>query len=90
MSRSSKSLRFEDAMKRLDAIVEAMEKGEIGLEESITRYEEAMRLAAQCRAILHDAEQRIRRIQLDAQGRPQAVPLDQPPAPEAPSAEDET
>ncbi len=63
-------------MKRLDAIVTAMESGEIGIEDSITRYEEAMKLAEQCRAILLEAEQRIRKIQLDADGQPQAVPLD--------------
>ncbi len=66
---------FEEAMKRLDEIVQAMERGEIGIEESIARYEEAMKLAAQCRAILHDAEQRIRKIQVDAQGRPTSTPI---------------
>jgi exodeoxyribonuclease VII small subunit len=79
MSKSDKKPpSFEDAMKRLDDIVQAMERGEIGIEESIARYEEAMMLATRCRAILHDAEQRIRKIQLDAQGKPTATPLDVP------------
>lgn len=55
-------------MSRLEAIVEAVERGEIGLEESIDKYEEAMSLVRQCRSILSEAEQRIARIQLDAQG----------------------
>ena len=75
-----KNLKFEDAMRRLDAIVQAMEAGEIGIEESIARYEEAMKLAALCRRILDEAEQRIQKIQLDATGRPQAVPFE-PAAP---------
>lgn len=64
-------------MKRLDVIVSAMESGEIGIEDSIAQYEEAMKLAGQCRAILQEAEQRIQKIQLDADGRPKAVPFDE-------------
>ena len=75
MSKTSKKLRFEDALTRLDQIVEALESGEIGLEESLARYEEAMALAAHCRHVLDQAEQRIQRIQLDARGLPQVVPF---------------
>jgi exodeoxyribonuclease VII small subunit len=80
MSKSAKPLKFEEAMQRLDAIVAAMESGEIGVEESIAKYEEAMRLAAHCRQILDQAEQRIQKIQLDAAGKPQLSPFE-PPAP---------
>ena len=76
MSKSAKQPKFEDAMKRLDAIVEAMESGQIGLEESIARYEEAMQLAAHCRKILDDAELRIRRIQLDGENPPKTAPFE--------------
>lgn len=55
-------------MERLESIVEAMESGAVGIEESISKYEEAMALAAICRQILDDAEQRVRKIQLDAAG----------------------
>ena len=61
-------------MQRLDTIVAAMESGEIGIEESLAGYEEAMRLAARCRQILDQAEQRIQKIQLDTSGKPSAVP----------------
>lgn len=76
MARSLKSLKFEEAMKQLDAIVAAMEAGEIGLEESIDKYEEAMQLAARCQQILDQAEQRIQKIQRDADGKPVAMPLE--------------
>jgi exodeoxyribonuclease VII small subunit len=79
-SKPVKNLRFEDAMARLDAIVAAMEAGQIGLEESLAKYEEATQLAARCREILDQAEQRIQKIQLDAAGRPQATPFESPPA----------
>jgi exodeoxyribonuclease VII small subunit len=81
MSKPAKRLKFEEAMQRLDAIVEAMESGEIGVEESIAKYEEAMGLAAHCRQILDQAEQRIKKIQLDAAGQPQTAPFEPPPEP---------
>ncbi len=82
MSKTPKNLKFEQAMHRLDAIVEAMEAGEIGIEESISKYEEAMELAAHCRRILDESEQRIKKIQIDAAGQLQAEPFE-PPAAEA-------
>lgn len=87
MSKPAKRLKFEEAMERLDAIVAAMEAGRIGVEESIEKYEEAMALAAHCRQILDQAEQRIQKIQLDAAGKPQLSPFEPPPA--APGEEDE-
>ena len=81
MSKPAKRVKFEEAMQRLDAIVEAMESGQIGVEESIAKYEEAMGLAAHCRQILDQAEQRIQKIQLDAAGQPQVTPFEPPPEP---------
>ncbi len=78
MGKTNKPLKFEEAMRRLDEIVRAMESGEIGVEESIAQYEEAMRLASHCRQILDAAEQRIQKIQLDAAGRPQIAPFEAP------------
>jgi exodeoxyribonuclease VII small subunit len=76
MTKPARKLKFEDALAQLDAIVEAMEAGEIGVEESIAKYEEAMALAAHCRKILEEAELRIQKIQLDAAGRSQVTPFE--------------
>ncbi len=46
-------------MKKLEKLTEEIERGEIGLEESIAKYEEGMTLVGQCREILTRAEQRI-------------------------------
>jgi len=78
MSKPAKRLTFEEAMQRLDAIVQAMESGEIGVEESLAKYEEAMHLATHCRQILDQAEQRIQKIQLDAADKPQVSPFEPP------------
>ena len=58
-----KKLNFEEALSQLETIAERIEKGEIGLEESITEYEKGMGLVKQCREILSKAEQRIQRLQ---------------------------
>ncbi|KPK76331.1 MAG: hypothetical protein AMJ79_06925 [Phycisphaerae bacterium SM23_30] len=50
---------FEEALAELEEIVSDVEAGEIGLEESIDKYEAGMRLIKHCRAILERAEKRI-------------------------------
>lgn len=81
MAKSLKKLKFEAAMQRLDEIVTAMESGEIGIEESIAQYEEAMQLAGHCRSILATVEQRIKQIQFDHAGQPQETPFGESDAP---------
>ncbi len=54
-----KKTTFEQALGKLEQIVEQIESGEIGLEESIARYEEGTRLIKQCRGILDAAEKKI-------------------------------
>lgn len=56
---TDKPVTFEQALAKLEKIADAIESGKIGLEDSITRYEEGMKLLAQCRDILTRAEQRI-------------------------------
>jgi len=63
-------LSFEDALKRLEAIVSRLESGEASLDESITLYAEGDRLRAQCEKRLSDAQARIEKISLGGDGRP--------------------
>ena len=50
---------FEQAMEKLEGIVERIESGQIGLAESITEYEQGVKLIKQCRTILDAAEKKI-------------------------------
>jgi len=61
---------FEQAMKRLEAIVEQMESGELSLENLIVRYEEGMKLVKVCQERLASAEQRIEIITRNSAGKP--------------------
>ena len=67
------ALSFEDALKRLEAIVSRLESGEASLDESITLYGEGDKLRAQCEQRLADAQARIEKITLGQDGRPTGV-----------------
>jgi exodeoxyribonuclease VII small subunit len=54
-----KKLTFEQSVAQLEAIVQAIESGQIGLEESLAKYEQGMKLVGHCRGILDRAEKRI-------------------------------
>ena len=56
---AKEKMTFEQALGKLEKIVEQIESGKIGLEESIARYEEGIKLIKQCRAILDAAEKKI-------------------------------
>lgn len=60
---------FEQALGKLERIVEQIESGEIGLEESIARYEEGVALIKQCRTILDAAEKKIQLLAKGEGGR---------------------
>ena len=58
----SDDLTLEEAMARLEAIVESMEDGEVPLDTLVARYEEGMRLLQSCEEKLGAAELRIREL----------------------------
>lgn len=62
---AKKKVSFEEAVGRLEKIVQRLEKGEVPLEESIVLYEEGMKLGRLCRRILDEADQRIRTLQAE-------------------------
>ena len=61
-----KKLTFEESLAELERIVSDVEQGKIGLEQSIERYEQGMKLIKRCRTILDTAEKRIETISKDS------------------------
>jgi exodeoxyribonuclease VII small subunit len=61
-------LSFEEALKRLEGIVEVMETDELPLETLIARFEEGTRLASACQAKLAAAELRIQQLEKNSTG----------------------
>ena len=70
VKKSAPAANFEQAMKRLEEIVEQMESGDLPLEELIVRYEEGMKLVKVCQERLASAEQRIEIITRNTAGKP--------------------
>lgn len=71
----AKKLSFEEALKQLESIAEKIEQGKIGLEESITQYEQGMALVKQCQDILAKAELRIQQLQQKPDGSLESSPF---------------
>lgn len=69
---------FEAAYKRLEVILEKMNSGNLGLDESLTLYEEADRLIIYCTKKLDAAE---RKIQVMIKNRTGKTELDEEGAP---------
>ena len=65
-----KTLSFEEAMRELEATVGKLETGEAPLEESIALYERGAALRAHCETRLREAEERVEKITLAANGQP--------------------
>lgn len=68
--------RFEEALERLEELVEDLESGELALEDSIARFEEGQRLLAICTQLLERAELRVREVLRRSDGTLEARPLD--------------
>lgn len=52
-------INFEDAMKELEKIAEELEKGNLSLDESVSKFEDGMKLSKKCSDLLDTAEKRI-------------------------------
>lgn len=61
-------LPFEDALNRLESIVESMESDDLPLEQLLTRFEEGARLSRLCQQRLADAEVKIQKLEQDLSG----------------------
>jgi exodeoxyribonuclease VII small subunit len=70
---------FEQALGRLEKIVESIEQGKIGLEDSIKHFEEGMGLIQLCRRILSTAEMKIQQLQAAGESGVRVVEQSQGP-----------
>lgn len=82
MTEESVNLPFEEALKRLEGIVDAMENDDLPLETLLTKYEEGTRLAANCQSRLAEAEVKIQQLERKANGQFTLKPLS-PASPQA-------
>ena len=50
---------FEETIKELEKIATELEYGDLSLEDSVSKFEEGMKLSKQCNDLLENAEKRI-------------------------------
>ncbi len=68
---------FEQSLGELEQIVARLERGDVGLEESIAIFERGEALKAHCDGLLKQAEARVEKITAVEQGTPtKTAPLD--------------
>jgi exodeoxyribonuclease VII small subunit len=65
---------FEDALAELEQIVRRLEGGQVKLDEAILSYERGAQLKRHCERKLNEAQQRVDRIVLGADGAVTAEP----------------
>jgi len=66
---------FESALQRLEQVVDQLEAGNLGLEESLKVFEEGVSLARRCAKYLDEAEKRIELLTRDESGTLHTEPL---------------
>jgi exodeoxyribonuclease VII small subunit len=69
-------LSFEEALSELEKIVRTLESGASDLKTSIDSYERGMALKKHCEAKLKEAQMRIEKITVSADGKMSSTPLD--------------
>ncbi len=62
MDEDKKELSFEEAMAELEELVQKLDEGELGLEESLEIYERAVVLRDLCRERLEAYDRRVRKL----------------------------
>lgn len=75
-SKDEKQPAFEDALKELQSLVNAMEKGDISLEQSLQAFERGVELTRFCQSALFQAEQKIQQLNADGEIQDLVLPQD--------------
>lgn len=69
------NIAFEEALTKLEGVVESMESGDLPLESLIAKYEEGMALAKACQQKLAEAELKIQQLEKAAGGELKLKPF---------------
>jgi exodeoxyribonuclease VII small subunit len=71
---------FEESLKKLESIVEQLEKGDLALEDSLKLFEEGVNLSAACKQELEAAEGKVQMLvkQRDGTMKPETFLTEKP------------
>lgn len=69
-------LTFEQAFERLEAAIQALDDGDLALDEALARFEEGTRLMRYCARLLDQAELRVQQLLSDSSGTVTLAPFE--------------
>ncbi len=69
MAKNSEKRSFEQAMRELEKIVQAIESGEVPLAQALAQYEQGIELISYCQKVLSEAEQKIAKLSKGLDGQ---------------------
>ncbi len=72
-----KEPKFEEALQKLEKIVEDLESGKLSLDESMKRYEEGIRLSKLCSKRLEEAKKKVELLLKSDDGKLATQPLNE-------------
>ena len=75
MARKKAALDFEQSLSELQTLVERLESGELPLEESLSAFEQGIRLTRDCQSALTQAAQKVQ-ILLERDGELEEAPFE--------------
>ncbi|MDQ1327976.1 MAG: exodeoxyribonuclease small subunit [Candidatus Poribacteria bacterium] len=73
----TEEIKFEDALTRLEEIVEKLEEGNLPLEESLSAFEEGIKLSRVCAKLLNEAERKVEILTKGEDGQLIAKPFEE-------------
>lgn len=69
MEQEGTELKFEEALKKLESIVQQLENEELELEKSLQIYEEGVRLSRWCNRKLEEVERKVEILSQNGQSK---------------------
>lgn len=69
-------IKFEESLKKLEKIVEDLEKGDLSLDEALKKYQEGVELARLCSQRLESAKKKIELLTKNKKGEFELKPLE--------------
>lgn len=70
-------IKFEEALKKLEKIVEELERGELSLDEALKKYQEGIELSRACAERLESAKKKVELLSKNKKGEFELRPLDE-------------
>ncbi len=74
----NKEIKFEEALKKLEEIVQKLEGEELSLEDSLKKFEEGIKLSRICRKKLEEIEKKVQVLIKTKEGELKAEPFASP------------